>query len=175
MAPRFRPPRQQRSTLLLVVEGETEKAFCDYLKSMLSRNRNISVTILNAYGGSPEAIVEYADRQCKTVDFDRVMILMDVDKPVQNQLMFDRQIHEMHAELLFSRPCIEGELLEALGMGPTPATSTACKAKFHQTVIRREDATKPASYARHFPIERLELLRTGVSVLSRLIRAIGNM
>ena len=54
-----------RRTIRVIVEGETEFAFCRHLKASLSRGRDVQVNIKPAHGGSPDAIVDHARRQMK--------------------------------------------------------------------------------------------------------------
>ena len=78
------PPRRQlqvRRTVLVVVEGDTEFAFCRYLKANGSQGKNLQLVIRNANGGSADKIVEYARRLVRQSAFDHVAIVLDDDQP----------------------------------------------------------------------------------------------
>lgn len=54
---------QQRKTLLVVGEGETEVAFLSYLKRVYCQGENtVKVTVRNAYGKGPEHVLDHAHR-----------------------------------------------------------------------------------------------------------------
>ena len=60
--------RTVQTTVLIVGEGDTEKAFLDYLKSLyVTRGCGVSVTIRNAHGKGPINVVDTAIRQSRTV------------------------------------------------------------------------------------------------------------
>lgn len=67
------PPRrhlQVRHTVLVVVEGDTEFAFCRYLKANGSQGRNLQFVIRNANGGSADKIIEHARRLARQSAYD---------------------------------------------------------------------------------------------------------
>ncbi len=148
------PPRRQlqlRRTVLVVVEGDTEFAFCRYLKAIGSHGRNLQVTIKNAHGGSPDKIVEFARRQARQSAFDQVVILMDDDRPLS--LTGEKTAHSMRARLFRFTPCVEGFYLRLLGQS-VPATSEACKRAFHAHGLSEPQKVDHDAYARLFPLTR---------------------
>ena len=149
------PPRRQlqiRRTVLVVVEGDTEFAFCRYLKSIGSQGRNIQVTIKNAQGGSPDKIVEHARRQSRHSAFDQVVIMLDDDKPLTAQ--GTKTARSMRARLFRSSPCIEGFFLRLLRQ-PVPSTTEACKRAFHARGLNEQQKLDHDSYATLFPLSQL--------------------
>ena len=83
--PYKRPRRAAKATALLVVEGETEEAFCKHLKRCYNRDCGLYVTIHNARGCSPDRIIDAARVKCAQAGFDRVFILIDEGKPIALQ------------------------------------------------------------------------------------------
>lgn len=149
------PPRRQlqiRRTVLVVVEGDTEFAFCRYLKAIGSQGRNLQITIKNAHGGSPDKIVEFARRQARQSAFDQVVILFDDDKPLS--VTGQKAAHSMRARLFRFSPCVEGFYLRLLRQ-PVPATSEACKRAFHAQGLNEQQKVDHDAYARLFPLDRL--------------------
>lgn len=148
-------PRRQfqlRRTVLVVVEGDTEFAFCRYLKACGSQGRNLQITIKNAHGGSPDKIVEFARRQARQSAFDQVVIVFDDDKPLS--ATGQKNAHSMRARLFRFSPCVEGFYLRVLRQ-PVPATSDACKRAFHAQGLNEQQKVDHDAYARLFPLDRL--------------------
>ncbi len=146
------PPRRQlqlRRTVLVIVEGDTEFAFCRYLKAIGSQGKNLQITIKNAHGGSPDKIVEFARRQARQSAFDQVVILFDDDKPLSAS--GQKNAHSMHARLFRFSPCVEGFYLRLLRQ-PVPATSDACKRAFHAQGLNEQQKVDHDAYARLFPL-----------------------
>lgn len=149
--PPVRRQLQLRRTVLVVVEGDTEFAFCRYLKSIGSQGRNLQITIKNAHGGSPDKIVEFARRQARQSAFDQVVILFDDDKPLS--VTGQKTAHSMRARLFRFSPCVEGFYLRLLRQ-PVPATSEACKRAFHAQGLNEQQKVDHDAYARLFPQAR---------------------
>ena len=70
------PARKRRTayhTVLVVGEGTTECAFLRHIKTLYnSRGCGVSVTIRNAHGKGPDHVVDYAIRQCRNAEYDRI-------------------------------------------------------------------------------------------------------
>ena len=73
--------RQIRTTILVVVEGETEEAFCLYMKRTLSKGK-AHVVVENARGGSPQSILETAEKFLRIADYDHRFVVLDAVKPL---------------------------------------------------------------------------------------------
>jgi len=171
--PYKRPRRAVKATALLVVEGETEEAFCKYLKIEYNRDCGLAVTIHNAYGFSPDSIIEQARKQCCQKSFDRVFILMDEDFEITLQKSH-RTVRSLRAVIWRSGPqCIEGFFLKLLGKNP-PATSKECKREFHKVALSETEKLERESYKKILPRIALEELRSFHPHLNNLIKLFSN-
>jgi hypothetical protein len=171
--PYKRPRRTVQQTALLVVEGETEEAFCKYLKIEYNRDCGLAVRIHNARGRGPDFIIEQARKQCSSKGFDRVFILMDADLEIA-LARSHRTVKSLRAIIWLSEPqCIEGFFLMLLGRSP-PTTSQDCKDEFHTFGISESDKLDWESYQTLFPRERLEELRSNHPHLDNLIKLFSN-
>lgn len=147
------PPRPQiRRTVLVVVEGDTEFAFCRYLKAIGSQGRNLQITIKNAHGGSPDKIVEFARRQARQSTYDQIAIVFDADKPLTAKGA--RTAHALRARLFCFSPCVEGFFLRLLRQ-PVPTATEACKRAFHACSLNESQKLDHDAYARILPQARL--------------------
>ncbi|MBU1620503.1 MAG: hypothetical protein KJ556_06710 [Gammaproteobacteria bacterium] len=121
--------KAQQATLLIVGEGQQDKAFIKHMKSLYDdRNNGQHLTIHSADGGSPNDIIKATQRKYLHADYDRSFILMDSDIPVRQQ---DWDLaRKSGIELILSTPlCLEGMLLDVLNQKvPANFTSTQCKA-----------------------------------------------
>lgn len=171
--PYKRPRRTVQQTALLVVEGETEEAFCKYLKIEYNRDCGLAVRIHNARGRGPDFIIEQARKQYCSKAFDRVFILMDADLEIE-LAKSHRTVKSIGAVIWRSEPqCIEGFFLKLLGRCP-PGTSGGCKDEFHSFGISESDKLDWNSYGTLFPRDRLEDLRLHHPHLDNLIRLFSN-
>lgn len=146
---------RQRRSVLVVVEGATELAFCLYLKSAAGRGRGIHVWVKNAQGGSPDRIVTHAARLARQAAYDQVAIVLDGDRPMKPASL--KQVRRLRAKLVLLTPCIEGFFLQLMGF-PTPADTAACKREFHTHGLGEKDKLEHDAYREIFPIEKLELM-----------------
>jgi len=153
------PPRrhlQVRRTVLVVVEGDTEFAFCRYLKANGSQGRNLQLVINNANGGSPDKIVERAWRLHRQSAYDHVAIVLDDDQPIGPT--GQRTVRSLHAQLIRFQPCIEGFFLRLMARA-VPGDSAACKRAFHEHGLGERDKLDHEAYHRLFPLSDLETLK----------------
>lgn len=119
--------RAARHTVLLVGEGTTDWAFLKHIKSLyISRGCGVSATIRNAHGKGPDHVVDYAIRQCRNADYDRVVTLLDTDLPMSAAVR--GRARSKKVRVIESTPCIEGLLLKILGEH-VPGTSAECKTR----------------------------------------------
>ena len=140
---------QVRRTVLVVVEGDTEFAFCLYLKSLGSRGRNLQIHVNNAHGGSPDKIVERARRLGKQSAYDQVAIIFDQDKALTAS--GDKAIRSMNAIAFRFAPCVEGFFLKLLGR-PVENDTDACKRVFHQHGLDEKAKCDRNAYEKIFPL-----------------------
>lgn len=130
MAKKKKTRTQQQTTLIIVGEGEHEKAFLQHMKSIYdSRFSGKKVTLDFAGGGSPRDIISYTDKHTRHTAFDFIYILMDSDIDISSKdlkIAKDKSFIILQSEPL----CLEGMLLEVLKQ-PALATAQACKDKLH--------------------------------------------
>lgn len=156
--------RRTRRTVLIVGEGDTEKAFLDYLKSLYTRDSGVAVTIRNAHGKSPWNVVNAAVRHAKNGDYDIVAVLMDMDLPWTDDVRKLAGKHRMC--LVGANPCIDGMLLQVLGKR-VPERSSLCKTAFHEYLGRKP--FERTAYERDFPKLMLDEQRNQIPALGKLL------
>jgi hypothetical protein len=157
--------RRTNKTVLIVGEGDTEKAFLDHLKSLyVARDSGVSVKVLNAHGGSPQNIVEFAIRQITQADYQLVAVLMDTDVPwpQQTRVMATRK----KIILVGAHPCCDGLLLQISGQ-PVPDQSDRCKMALAKLMGGKP--TSPELLARQFPKDLLDQQGSQIVVLGSLL------
>jgi len=121
-------------TVLIVGEGDTEKAFLDHLKRLyVTRGCGVAVTVRNAHGKGPENVIDAAMRHAKNGDFDIVAVLMDTDLPWTDTIRELARVHPIC--MVGATPCADGLLLQILGER-VPEQSKHCKDAFHARLGR---------------------------------------
>lgn len=162
------PARKRRTayhTVLVVGEGTTECAFLRHIKSLYnSRGCGVSVTIRNAHGKGPDHVVDYAIRQCRNAEYDRIVTLLDTDLPMSAAVR--KRARSKKVRIIGSIPCIEGLLLKILGEH-VPATSGECKQRCGG--ILPERLTLSEDYSEHFPKDLLDGRRESIPELGALL------
>ena len=130
MAKKKIAPKVQKTTLLVMGEGECEKAFLEHFKSLYNeRNSGKKIKIDHAGGGSPHDVIKYTKKVTQHIGYDNIYILIDSDVEVKND---DLKIaNEKGFIILYSTPiCLEGMLLKVLNQ-PIPNTNNDCKNKLY--------------------------------------------
>lgn len=167
---RFKPnSRQGRHTTLIVVEGDVEKVFVEYLKSLCGSGCGTRVTVRNAFGGSGDAILEYALKLSNRSGYDVVACLSDADKPPSLKKNL-QEANRRKIVQLQSRPCIEGFLLGVLGK-KVPSNSGECKRQM-AVITKGKKLNDPNMLQSLFPLAMLEEIKNEIPVLKRLFRLI---
>lgn len=152
------------TTVLIVGEGDTEKAFLDYLKSLyVTRFCGVSVTVRNAHGKGPLNVVDTAIRQSKTGEYNVVAVLMDTDLPWTDDVI---KLAGKRIRLIGATPCIDGLLLQILGE-QVPVQSLRCKEALLAR-INRKPFVKEA-YAQDFPKQLLDEKSLSIPTLKKLL------
>lgn len=152
-------------TVLVVGEGKTEEAFLRYIKSLyIYRGCGVAVTIRNAHGKGPNHVVDFAIRQCRNADYDRVVALLDND--LEMSATVGRRAKTRKVQIIRSTPCIEGLLLKILG-AHVPATTSECKGRCG--IELPENLTSPRNYMQKFPKHILDAQCKAVPELARLL------
>ena len=136
MARRVIPIRRTvLQTVLIVGEGDTEKAFLDHLKRLyVTRGCGVSVTVRNAHGKGPGNVIDATMRHAKNGDFDIVAVLMDTDLPWTDEIRNLACEHRIC--MVGATPCVDGLLLQILGER-VPEQSKRCKDAFHARLGRK--------------------------------------
>jgi hypothetical protein len=171
MRPRRKPIRSIVPSTLIVVEGETEEAFCIYLKEIFSRGVGMSITVENARGGSPEAIVNYAKKLCQNKHHDRKVIFLDGDRSFSPKAQ--RLISSLKVQVILSSPCVEGLFLHILEEN-VPPHSDACKKVFHEKILDAKEKTGRKGYYKALPYSLLLHQRAKVQALNELLQIFRN-
>ena len=126
-----KPTRSVNKTTLLVMgEGEHDKAFLSHMKGIYHERRSGSkVTLDFSSGGSPHDIIKDTVKKSRHVDYDQKFILMDSDVPVKQQDI--KAADDSGISILYSKPlCLEGMLLSILAQS-IPNTAQKCKSVLH--------------------------------------------
>ncbi|MHB1351686.1 MAG: hypothetical protein ACYCWA_00055 [Thiobacillus sp.] len=157
--------RRAKTTVLIVGEGDTEKAFLDHLRThYVTRGCGVSVTTRNAHGKGPENIVDVAIRHAKGADYSIVAVLMDTDLPWTPALRKLAQTKKIC--LIGASPCCDGLLLGILG-DSVPGGSDHCKAKLLQR-LGKKPVVKEA-YANDFTKALLDVRRDAIKPLDKIL------
>jgi hypothetical protein len=163
--------REAKTTILIVGEGDTEKAFLDHLRShYVTRGCGVSVTTRNAHGKGPENVVDVAIRHAKGADYTIVAILMDTDLPWTPTLR--KLARKKKICLIGASPCCDGLLLHILGE-PVPEESSHCKAKLVARLGRKP--VVPEAYRNDFSKALLDDRRDAVGALGKLLSLIAGV
>lgn len=126
-----KPTRSVNKTTLLVMgEGEHDKAFLSHMKGIYHQRRSGSkVTLDFSSGGSPHDIIKDMLKKSRHVGYDQKFILMDSDVPVKQQDI--NAANNSGIRILYSKPlCLEGMLLSILAQS-IPETAQKCKSALH--------------------------------------------
>ncbi|ELX4205568.1 RloB domain-containing protein [Vibrio vulnificus] len=158
--------RVVKRTLLLVGEGEAEKAFFQHLKSLYGVG-DPKLTIKSAGGKGPKNVITEAISTKDANGYDSALALLDTDLVWPSALV--KRALGKKIELLGSSPCFEGLLLDILkNPRPTPNTSSECKNKLHPLLDGKE--TDKNSYSLLFTKEVLD--NCGIDIIQKLIKSI---
>jgi hypothetical protein len=150
--------------VLLVGEGDTEVAFLRHLADLYNQRKcGTSCTIRCAHGKGPEHILTFTIRQAATAAYDHKTVLLDTDIPWPDANVSKAKSHRI--ELLPSKPCLEGLLLDVLGR-PVPSTTKQCK---KNAKLLKLNLLRPDCYREHFPRPLLDRRSARIATLQRLI------
>lgn len=154
-----------QKTVLIVGEGDTEKAFLDYLKSLyVTRYCGVSVTVRNAHGKGPMNVVDTAIRQSRIGEYKVVAVLMDTDLPWTDDIIKLARKHRLC--LIGATPCADGLLLQILGE-QVPEQSLQCKEALHARMNRKPFVKE--AYAQDFPKQLLDEKSGCIPALKKLL------
>ena len=138
-----RPQRDAFTTILVVVEGETELALCLHLKSRLSRGIGARITVECAHGGGPLQVLQSTEHFMRYADYDYSYAMFDSDVPMCDEC--SELIQQIKVKCMILEPCLEGWLLRVLGLN-SPRSTTACKTRFHRSVLAKKKKVEQSNY-----------------------------
>jgi hypothetical protein len=169
------PFRRTKTTILIVGEGPTEKAFLQYLKDMyITREMDIAVKVECGSGGSPRSVVEKAVRLKGSRAYDKCFVLVDADLSFEPDGELERRMHKKpHIEMLNATPCIEGLLLAILDSDFSQQATTSDESKriFETKYLPEYKKTDKCSYERRFSRRVIEDRRIFLPELDAILRA----
>lgn len=173
---RIKPTRNTKTTILIVGEGPTEKAFLQYLKELyIARDYAFAIKVECGSGGSPCSVAQKAIRLRGSRAYDRCYVLFDADRPLETDYkLSDRMNKRPRVEALKATPCIEGLFLAILkhpGFSQASAVSDSCKRDFHADYISEEKKMDKRSYATKFSKTIFDGRRGQVPELDLILKA----
>jgi hypothetical protein len=167
--PFIRKPRYPNWTVLAVGEGETEKAFLQFLKRLYNkRGDGVSIRINYAGGGDPECVIKNAIKMTPR-SFNQAFVVLDKDLPCR--LLYINKARVSRLELIWCVPCIEGLFLKILipGFDPSARSAAECKKLFEQRYLDENDKLDPDKYEKVFSFQILEIKRAEITELGKII------
>ncbi|MDQ8208271.1 RloB domain-containing protein [Coraliomargarita sp. SDUM461003] len=161
-------PRHTRHTTLIVVEGDTEYAFIQYLKGLCGRNCGTRVTIENAHGGGGDSVLKKAIQLCPP--YDACLCLYDTDRmpTVKGHINKAKRFGIIEIQ---SVPCIEALLLKILEKH-VPEETAQCK-RTMQRIVGENKLTTSVTFQQYFPLDLLEQRRSSIQALDQLFQYIN--
>ena len=160
MAP-SRNSRCVRRTIVIVAEGEHDKALLRHLKRCVGRRTSdFTVTISNAHGRGAKHVIDKAKAH-KRNGYDSAAAFFDTDTDWNDAV----RKAATGIILLPSDPCLEAMLLRVAGIRVRDGDDL--KARFAPLVNDRPG--DPDAYALHFPLDRLRAARTWEKTIDRLL------
>lgn len=161
--------REVKKTVLVVVEGHTEKAFILHLMSVCNIKKNkIHVKIENAQGTDPRQIIDLTLRIKKYSQFDNTLIIMDSKPACPKDYLVKAEKNGI--ELFLSEPCIEGFLLKILGIDISGMGPGRCKKKFETDHLTSKQKLSATNYISILPYRELNNIRKTNGNLHRLMK-----
>ena len=151
--------RRTRRTILLVVEGYTDKEFVQHIKGLYHRREcGFRVVLKNAKGKGSNNVIDTAYGENRQGGYDNVAVLYDHDVPLTAKSK--RRCSGFHS--FVANPCLEGLLLDILEQ-IVAGTCEENKRRYAQFASRK-------NYAELFPQELLERRRSSIQLLDDLLR-----
>ncbi|EIO4085915.1 TPA: RloB domain-containing protein [Vibrio parahaemolyticus] len=161
-----RTRRVVKRTLLIVGEGEAEKAFLLHLKSIYGVG-DPKVSIKSAGGKGPKNVITEAITSKDANGYDLAAVFLDTDLTWPASMV--KKAKGKKITLIGSSPCLEGLLLDVIGtQRPTPNSSKECKRKLHGLLKGKETARE--TYEELFTKDVLD--KTNVEQIKTLIKLI---
>jgi hypothetical protein len=173
---RIKPTKSTKTTILIVGEGPTEKAFLQYLKELyIGRDEDFAVKVECGSGGAPSSVIQKAIRLRGSRDYDKCYVLLDADRPIETDYKLAHRMNKRpRVETLKATPCIEGLFLAILkhpGFSQASASSDHCKREFETKYLAYDKKTDKRSYADKFPRGMLDQQRANVPEFNLILTA----
>lgn len=158
--------RQVNRTLLLVGEGDTEKAFLQHVKEIYApRGCGLVVTVKNARGKGAKHVIEQTIKWTYTGAYDSVAVLLDTDTDWSPQVV--KKAKSVQIVVLTSEPCFEAMMLRVAGENlATTTNSSELKEQFSPLV---RDPLSKNSYKDRFGQNVLEKARCREKTIENLL------
>lgn len=153
-----RKVRRTRRTILLVVEGFTDKDFIRHLKSLYhDRGCGFRIVLKNAKGKGANNVIDIAYSEKRQGGYDDVVVFYDGDVPLSAKSK--RRCRNLHS--FVAHPCLEGLLLEILEQ----FVADACD----ENKTRYARFADGRGFSELFPRELLERRRKAINLLDGLL------
>lgn len=173
---RAKPTRASKTTVLIVGEGPTEKAFLQFIKELyIMRDADIVVKVECGSGGAPCSVVQRAIRLRGSRAYDKCFVLFDADLPLETDGKLKHRMQKKPSVgILNATPCIEGLFLAILRypqFSQKSATSDNCKREFEANYLSADKKMDKRAYTAHFSKEVLERFRKDIPELDAILKA----
>lgn len=159
--------RQASKTLLVFGEGFNEEMFLKHLRSLYSYKSNVAITVKKGKGGDAQNIVIDADKTLGS--YDRKIVILDNDKSKPEMLKARQEAKNRNIELIENTPCLEYLLVSILDKKPSGKASAWCKGEFEGKYLDKKKRGEPSEYAKLFPKKLLDIKRSKILELNKLV------
>ncbi len=159
--------RHANRTLLIFGEGFSEEIFLKHLRSLYSYQSNVAIMIKKGKGGDARNII--IDAAKVPGAFDRIIVVLDNDKPTTEMIRARKEADKRYIELIENTPCLEYLFLSIFNERPDGKNSQWCKDEFESKYLEKKKRGEPSEYMRLFPKELLDDMRLRVLELDILI------
>lgn len=159
--------RHANKTLLIFGEGFDEEMFLKHLRNLYSYKNNVAITIKKGKGGDAQSIIIDADKEQGA--FDRRIVVLDNDKSKTEMVKARQEAKKRNIELIENTPCLESLLLTILNYKPNGKDSNWCKNEFESKYLDKKKRGEPSEYAKLFPKKLLDIKRSKILELNKLV------
>lgn len=123
--------KKLRKVVLVVGEGQTEKAFLNHLKSIFKGKSKVQVK--SAGGKGPDNVLNSALAEHRQGAFSEICIFMDNDLPIPEKL--SKECAKKGIQIIKNDPCVEATFLMLLGQKvPHNPNNNSCKKEFSKYI-----------------------------------------
>ena len=160
--------RIQRNTVFAFGEGEAERIFLKYLRSIYSDDKT-SVKVDDAGGKNVSYILKKAVRIRGDIKYNHCFILLDTDREWTQALK--NKAANKGMELIGSSPCLEGLLLCILNPenNYSHQSSNECKKQFQDKHLHENKIITDIDCKRLFPKIIIDSARTKIKTINRIM------